>query len=128
MKFGTGPTTIPVEGESREHSFQGMVEQVRFIKECDFDFIGLGHHYFATPTDLLHPIPAIARLAADAHPMSLNCLLLLPFFNPIDLAETLQTLDVVCNGKLIITMAQGWKDVEFKGFGINRKERASRFI
>ena len=46
---------------------------------------------------------------------------------PLDVAEQLGTLDIMTNGKLIFGCGVGYRDVEFKAFGIRKQERGKRF-
>jgi alkanesulfonate monooxygenase SsuD/methylene tetrahydromethanopterin reductase-like flavin-dependent oxidoreductase (luciferase family) len=52
---------------------------------------------------------------------------LLPLHKPLDIAEQLATLDIMCGGKLVFGCGIGYRDVEFKAFGLTRKEAARRF-
>ena len=52
--------------------------------------------------------------------------MLLPFHNPIRLAEDAAVVDIVSNGRLDLGLAAGYRLAEFAGFGIDRSERAAR--
>jgi alkanesulfonate monooxygenase SsuD/methylene tetrahydromethanopterin reductase-like flavin-dependent oxidoreductase (luciferase family) len=54
-------------------------------------------------------------------------LVLLPLHKPLDIAEQLATLDIMCGGKLVFGCGIGYRDVEFSAFGLTRKEAAARF-
>ena len=51
----------------------------------------------------------------------------LPLMSPLHVAEEFATLDVMSGGKIILGVGLGYRDVEFKAFGVPRRERARRF-
>ena len=54
-------------------------------------------------------------------------LVLLPLHKPLDLAEQLATLDIMSGGKLVFGCGIGYRDVEFKAFGVPRAGLGKRF-
>jgi alkanesulfonate monooxygenase SsuD/methylene tetrahydromethanopterin reductase-like flavin-dependent oxidoreductase (luciferase family) len=52
---------------------------------------------------------------------------LLPLHKPLDLAEQLATLDIMSKGKLVFGCGIGYRDVEFKAFGVPRAGLGKRF-
>ena len=61
----------------------------------------MGQHYLSTPFQEIQTLPALARLAAEAGSMRVGgTVLLLPLHNPVDVAEQVATLDVICEGAL----------------------------
>jgi len=52
--------------------------------------------------------------------------LLLPQHDPIRIAQGVATLDQISHGRLDFGVALGYRDQEFDGLGIHRKERAGR--
>jgi alkanesulfonate monooxygenase SsuD/methylene tetrahydromethanopterin reductase-like flavin-dependent oxidoreductase (luciferase family) len=70
----------------------------------------------------------LARFAAEAPGMRLNAgVLLLPLMSPLHVAEEFATLDIISGGKIILGVGLGYRDVEFKAFGVPRSQRAPRF-
>src|SRR5262249_61310750 len=58
-------------------------------------------------------VPLLARLAADAGPMQLiTSVVLLALLNPVQVAEDIATLDVMCEGRLVFGIGLGYRDVE----------------
>ena len=53
--------------------------------------------------------------------------LLLPYHNPVDLAEQVVTLDNISNGRFILGVGIGYRVAELAAFGTNRRDRVSRF-
>jgi len=70
-----------------------LIEQVKLARDFGFDSISASQHYLAAPFQYFQPIPLLARIAAESGEMTLiTNLLLLPLYNPVDLAEQLATL------------------------------------
>src|SRR5258705_12260463 len=78
-------------------------DDLELVKRADqvcFDGIVKGSHYSAHPFQSVQQIPFLAYAAAIAPRLRLILgLVLLPFHNPLDLAEQLATLDIMTNSK-----------------------------
>jgi alkanesulfonate monooxygenase SsuD/methylene tetrahydromethanopterin reductase-like flavin-dependent oxidoreductase (luciferase family) len=128
MKFGL---SVPVQhppGEPGAERIRELIQQVKLARDLGFDSISASQHYLATPFQYFQPIPLLARIAAESGEMTLiTNILLLPLYNPVDLAEQLATLDIICNGRLVCGVGLGYRDVEYTVFGVERASRVSRF-
>src|SRR2546430_6805640 len=97
------------------------LELVRRADELGFDGIVKGSHYSTHPFQSVQQVPFLAYAAAIAPRLRLICgLVLLPLHKPLDLAEQLATLDLMSNGKLVFGCGIGYREVEFKAFGVPR--------
>jgi alkanesulfonate monooxygenase SsuD/methylene tetrahydromethanopterin reductase-like flavin-dependent oxidoreductase (luciferase family) len=129
MKFGLivskqHPPSVSMVERFREH-----IEQVRAARDAGFDLIVMGQHYLSTPFQEMQTLPSLARLAAEAGTMRVGAtVLLLPLLNPVDVAEQVATLDVICEGRFIFGVGLGYRDEEYEAFGVRREERVARFI
>jgi alkanesulfonate monooxygenase SsuD/methylene tetrahydromethanopterin reductase-like flavin-dependent oxidoreductase (luciferase family) len=104
------------------------LELVRRADEVGFDGIVKGSHYSTHPFQSVQQFPFLAYAAAIAPRLRLICgLVLLPLHKPLDLAEQLATLDIMSNGKLVFGCGIGYRDVEFKAFGVPRAGLGQRF-
>ena len=104
------------------------LELVQRAERLGFDGIVKGSHYSAHPFQSVQQIPFLAYAAAIAPKLRLICgLVLLPLHKPLDLAEQLATLDIMSNGKLVFGCGIGYRDVEFKAFGVPRAGLGKRF-
>jgi alkanesulfonate monooxygenase SsuD/methylene tetrahydromethanopterin reductase-like flavin-dependent oxidoreductase (luciferase family) len=109
--------------------FREHIEQVRTARDAGFDLIVMGQHYLSTPFQEMQTLPSLARLAAEAGTMHLGAtVLLLPLLNPVDVAEQVATLDVICEGRFIFGVGLGYRDEEYEAFGVRREERVGRFV
>ncbi|HJU16444.1 MAG TPA: LLM class flavin-dependent oxidoreductase [Stellaceae bacterium] len=100
----------------------------RRAEALGFDAVVKGSHYSAHPLQSVQQIPFLAQVAALAPKLRLVAgLVLLPLHQPLDLAEQLATLDIMSDGKLVFGAGLGYRDVEFKAFGVDRRRAAARF-
>jgi alkanesulfonate monooxygenase SsuD/methylene tetrahydromethanopterin reductase-like flavin-dependent oxidoreductase (luciferase family) len=114
-------------GDTAAH-LRDDLELVKRAEEVGFDGIVKGSHYSAQPFQSVQQIPFLAYAAAIAPRLRLICgLVLLPLHKPLDLAEQLATLDILSNGKLVFGCGIGYRDVEFKAFGVPRAGLGKRF-
>jgi alkanesulfonate monooxygenase SsuD/methylene tetrahydromethanopterin reductase-like flavin-dependent oxidoreductase (luciferase family) len=115
-------------GEDMRARLADDLDLVRRAETFGFNAVVKGSHYSAHPLQSLQQIPFLAQAALVAPRLRLVCgLVLLPLHKPLDIAEQLATLDIMCGGKLVFGCGIGYRDVEFKAFGLSRKQAAGRF-
>ena len=116
------------QGEDIVRRFHETLAFVRLADQLGFDSVTKTAHYSAHPFQMLQMVPMLARFAAEAPRLRLNAgVLLLPLMSPLHVAEEFATLDVITGGKIILGVGLGYRDVEFKAFGVPRAQRARRF-
>jgi hypothetical protein len=114
-------------GDPRQH-LNDDLDLVRTADKLGFDGIVKGSHFSAHPFQSVQQIPFLAYCAAIAPRLRIICgLVLVPLHKPLDLAEQLATLDLLSGGKLVFGAGIGYRDVEFKAFGIPRGKLGARF-
>lgn len=129
MRFSLGlPMQHPM-GDNMEQRFAELLEMVRLGRQAGFHHISASQHYLAAPFQYMQPLPVLARVAAEAGEMTLGTgIVLLALQQPVDIAESIATLDVICGGRFVFGVGLGYRDVEFDAFGIPRGRRLSRFL
>jgi len=128
FQFGLVVRGQAEENEDISRRFQETLAFVRLADRLGFDSITKTAHYSAYPFQMLQLVPMLARFAAEASRLRLNAgVLLLPLLSPLHVAEEFATLDVICGGKIILGVGLGYRDVEFKAFGVPRAQRVRRF-
>jgi len=104
-------------------------EQVRLSRHVGFDGVAIGSHLSYSATAWLPPIETLMRLAADAEGMSLGtCMLVLPLYEPLHVAEQFAVLDAASGGRAILGLAPGWTKDEFDVMRLDYRHRTSRFV
>jgi len=100
----------------------------RMVRDHGWDSVFTGHHYLLEEVRKLQPVPFLARLSAETGDMRVGiAILLLTLQNPVDVAETIASLDVVTRGKLVFGVALGYREEENEAFAVARDERVHRF-
>ena len=127
MKLGFFVTNQYLPGESMPQKIQDSAEQVRAARDAGFSLIATGQHYLAAPYQMSTVFPLLSRLAAEAGDMQVAAtVILVPLHNPVELAESIATLDCITNGKFVFGVGLGYRDEEYTAFGIERGERVGR--
>lgn len=127
MKTGLFINAQYLPGESMPKKIQESVEQVRAARDAGFDLICAGQHYLASPYQMSTTFPLLARLAAEAGDMEVaSAVVLVPLHNPVELAESVATLDAICQGRFIFGVGLGYRDEEYVSFGVDRTRRVAR--
>jgi alkanesulfonate monooxygenase SsuD/methylene tetrahydromethanopterin reductase-like flavin-dependent oxidoreductase (luciferase family) len=129
MKFGLIVSKQHPAGVSMVERFREHIVQVHAARDAGFDLIAMGQHYLSTPFQELQTLPSLARLAAEAGTMRVAAtVLLLPLHNPVDVAEQVATMDVICEGRFICGVGLGYRNEEYEAFGVQPSERVARFV
>jgi len=118
------PPGDPLARRLAEHA-----EQVRGARQAGFDGVVIGHHLSNDAAVWFPPLPTLMRLASEAEGMAIGtCMLVLPLFNPVHVAESAALLDVVSGGRLVLGVAPGWQEAEYRAAGIDFGRRFGRFV
>ena len=130
MKFGlslTGMLQQPA-GTDMVRSFQEALGLARLAGELGFSWLYAGQHYLSHPYRMLQPLPALARLAAEAPGLDVVTTAVLPLHHPVEVAEQVATLDVITDGHAALAAALGYRDEENDAFGVARRDRVRRMV
>ena len=129
MKLGLFITNQYEMSEPMARKVSENLEQVRAAREAGFDLICAGQHYLSSPYQMPASFPFLARLAAEAGQMRVAAtVILLPLHNPVDMAETVATMDAICDGRFIFGVGLGYREEEYTAFGVRREDRVPRFM
>jgi alkanesulfonate monooxygenase SsuD/methylene tetrahydromethanopterin reductase-like flavin-dependent oxidoreductase (luciferase family) len=120
-----GLTQQPV-GEDMSARADETVRWVHQARDLGFDHLTSGQHFLTAPLQQLQAVPVLARLIPESGRMRLAPTLLASLHNPVDLAETLGSLDVLSGGRLTVSFALGYRDEEYSAFDVRRGERVER--
>jgi len=105
-----------------------LITQARTADELGFDSITKTSHHSTHPFQAFQQLPLLARLTAEVKRARLNAgIVLLALYKPLEVAEHFATLDILSGGRLIFGAALGYRDVEFKAFGIPKERRGKVF-
>ena len=128
MKFGTFHLFQKPPGWSDADVFRAELDQIEKAEELGFDAVWLAEHHFqwyGIATDLM----VIAGwVAARTQRVRIGtAIVVLPFHNPIRLAEQAATIDLMSGGRLDFGVGRGYQAAEYAGFGFSMDESKARF-
>jgi alkanesulfonate monooxygenase SsuD/methylene tetrahydromethanopterin reductase-like flavin-dependent oxidoreductase (luciferase family) len=128
MRFGTYYFLQAPPALSHPEVVHREIEQMVWTEELGFDSIWLTEHHFIEYG--LSVSPAILATAAAMRTRRVRIGLaaaILPFHDPIRLAEELAMVDVLSGGRLDVGVGRGNRPVEFEGYRIPQIESRERF-
>ena len=112
---------------STPNLYASVLEQIAWLDSLGLDLVWFTEHHFVDDGYLPSWIPAAAAAAAVTKRITFSAdICLLPFNNPVRLAEDLAVLDNLSNGRVEIGVGMGYAPHEFRGFAMPVSHRVSR--
>ncbi len=147
MKFGlfggatakTAPPGSPTDGEQApdrvhfaasddSHAYGELIDGIVEAERLGFHGVFLVEHHFTGVGQLSATLGFLSFLAARTQAIRLGtAVIVLPWHNPVLLAEQVATLDVLSNGRLDFGIGRGYRPTEFDRFRIPLEEAGERF-
>lgn len=107
--------------------YHEVLEQIAWAENHGFDYVWLSEHHFIEDGYSPSLLPIAAAIAARTTRIKIStAVLLMPFHNPIRIAEDGATVDIISGGRFELGVATGYKVEEFEAFRIPFKERGGR--
>lgn len=101
----------------------------RAASRLGYAYVSFAQHLISYPYFWPQPFPMVARMAPEVGQMRIVVqALLLPYFNAVDVAEQVATLDHICKGRFDLVAGLGYRDVELEAVGIQMRDRVPREI
>ncbi len=126
MKFGVFYVLEARDGDFRR-AWEEMLEQISLADELGFDTVWLAEHHGSTYGTMPSPQVAAAAVAMHTTRMRIGIAVsILPFDNPLRIAEYYAMVDVISNGRLDFGVGRGYQPREFRMLGMGDKQAHSR--
>lgn len=107
--------------------YRGIVELTRLAETLGFDSVWVSEHHGSGDGYLPSLLPMLAALAEASDDLLLGTgVMLTPFHHPLRLAEDAAVVDLLSEGRVILGLGLGWRDEEFRMFGVPMSERLRR--
>ena len=129
MRFGVsllGLVQQPLDEDLARRADEA-ISWVHEARDAGFQYLITGQHYLTDPFQELQPVPLLARLIPESGDMELYSTLIAPLHNPVDLAETWASLDVLSKGRMGLCLGLGYRDEEYAAFGVDPARRVRDF-
>jgi len=129
LRFGLfgGPARRGGIGSDRE-AYRRYIDAALEAERLGFYGVYLVEHNFTGQGQVSASLSVLSHLAALTSTLRLGtAVVVVPWHNPVLLAEQAATTDVLSGGRLDLGLGRGYRDYEFDGFGIPRDEAEGRF-
>jgi alkanesulfonate monooxygenase SsuD/methylene tetrahydromethanopterin reductase-like flavin-dependent oxidoreductase (luciferase family) len=114
----------PAGGASTPELYAAAVDMAAFAEENGGLACVISEHHASPDGYIPSPMLLATAMAARTTRMPISiAALLLPFQDPIRLAEDMMVLDTISSGRVMYTLALGYRPEEFEMFGIRWDER-----
>jgi alkanesulfonate monooxygenase SsuD/methylene tetrahydromethanopterin reductase-like flavin-dependent oxidoreductase (luciferase family) len=131
MKFGLFGSAQAQRGGGDLDSGQGFRDYIEYNVEAEalgYDSSFVVEHHFTGFGQVSASLNLLTWVAARTSTLRLGtAVMVLPWHNPVLLAEQAATLDLISGGRLDFGIGKGYRHSEFKGFGIPPEEAQARF-
>ena len=128
IKFGLKPAMAMslADSDNPVDQLNTIIDFAKAARDAGFHSIWAGPHYFGGNRIRWEVIPLLARLMPEVKDSVVGtCILLLPLHHPVLVAEQAAILDIMSGGKFVFGVGLGYREREFNGFGVPKRERAS---
>jgi alkanesulfonate monooxygenase SsuD/methylene tetrahydromethanopterin reductase-like flavin-dependent oxidoreductase (luciferase family) len=104
------------------------LEQIEWTEELGFDQIWLTEHHFIDYGLSVDPATLAAAAASRTRRIRIGlAAAILPFHDPIRLAEQMALVDIISGGRLDVGVGRGNRPAEFAGYRVPQVEARERF-
>jgi probable F420-dependent oxidoreductase len=130
MRFGLFGGARALRGGPYGDS-DGYADYIAYVREAEalgFDSVFLVEHHFTGHGQVSASLSLLSYLAACTTRIRLGtAVVVLPWHNPVLVAEQAGTLDLLSGGRFDFGVGKGYRDYEFSGFCIPMAEATERF-
>jgi alkanesulfonate monooxygenase SsuD/methylene tetrahydromethanopterin reductase-like flavin-dependent oxidoreductase (luciferase family) len=129
MKFGLfgGARLGPANPLGDSYNYKDFISYIRDAEQLGFESIFLVEHHFTGGGQISASLNLLSYLAACTTRMRLGtAVVVLPWHNPVLLAEQVATLDVLSGGRVDLGIGRGYRKVEFDSFCIPMEDAQER--
>src|SRR5947207_15077166 len=128
MRFGTFYIFQAVPWLTHGEVVHRELEQMEWTEQLGFDQIWLTEHHFIDYGLAVDPGSLAATAAALTRRVRIGlAAAILPFHEPLRLAEQMALVDIISKGRLDMGVGRGNRPAEFPGYRVPQQENRERF-
>ena len=117
----SGPRSLP-------HLYADMLRQAELADELGYDTSFVAEHHFHVYGGVPNPAVLLSSIALRTTRLRLGpAIAVLPFHNPLTLAEDYAMLDMLSGGRVTLGVGSGYLKHEFAGFGVSGESKRALF-
>src|SRR5256885_12902426 len=132
LHIGIGLFTAQVPPDSDRtfaQEYREIIDLARLAETLGFESAWVSEHHGSGDGYMPSLLPTLAAFAAATEHIKLGTgVMLTPFHHPLRLAEDAAAVDLISGGRLILGLGLGWREEEFRMFGVPFGERLRRTI
>ena len=130
MHVGFGPLFQNLGKPVPDHEvYARELEMARAAEEMGFDSVWSVEHHFTDYTMVPDVVQFLSYMAGHTSRVQLGSMVVvLPWHDPIRVAEQVAMLDAMSGGRMILGVGRGLGRVEFDGFRVPMDESRERFV
>jgi natural product biosynthesis luciferase-like monooxygenase protein len=111
----------PAGSRTEQLVFKEQLDTLRMAEDLGFDHVWAPEHHFTEYGFCASPMLTLAALASVTKRIRLGTgVVVLPFNDPVRVAEEGAMIDLMSDGRLDLGVGRGFLPVEFQGFGIEQ--------
>lgn len=128
MRFGLFQSVQLPDPQAQVRYYKEALEQVLWAEQLGFDSVWVTEHHFSRHGIVSATLSLLAYLAGVTKTIRLGTgVTVLPFHNPIELAEQAATVDLLSDGRLDFGVGRGFQWGEYHKLNIPMEESNRRF-
>lgn len=129
MKAGIALNMLTKEGRSDASVMGEYISLGDLAEPLGFDSLWALEHHFTGYAMTAEPTQLLAYFAGRTKRLTLGtAVIVLPWHDPVRVAEHIALLDILCGGRCIFGFGRGAASVEYAGFRIPMEEARARFV
>lgn len=127
MDFGFGWGFMNGRTRADSDVYSDALRLVELAEERGFDSVWTVEHHFTGHSPIPDPLQMLTWLSARTNRVRLGtAVTVLPWHDPVRLAEQIAVLDLLSGGRTCIGFGRGSSAVEYGGIGVNQSEGHAR--
>ena len=129
MRFGLFGGAKSAGGPSGDsQGYAKFIDYVLLAEELGYESLFVVEHHFTGVGQVSASLNLLSYLAGRTTRMRLGtAVVVVPWHNPVLLAEQVATLDLLSGGRFDFGVGKGYRETEFQGFCIAQEEATERF-